>query len=275
MKRHYQVIFETLLSVLILIELLLLILISIGFIGGIKLSSVYSFGIWDVIIGFFILFDFVFFKLIRGNNENNWMFIRNNWAYIVAGIPLFFICFNLLHLFDYKIFIGLISIIRIYALMKVLRITSREVRKYPEKTKLDYATVVLFLVLIFGSLIFFLAEKGVNPNVINYESAIWYSIVSMTTTGYGDIVPVTMVGHIIGVIVILTGMGYVSLVTATLAYSFIDIFRKESRKATNKLGETADELKNNFINHEEKIDEVLRRMDEIENKIDDINKKNP
>ena len=103
MKRHYQVIFETLLSVLILIELLLLVLISIGFVGGIKLSSVYSFGIWDVIIGVLILFDFVFFKFLRGNNENKLMFIRNNWAYIVAGIPIFFICFNVLHLFDYRI----------------------------------------------------------------------------------------------------------------------------------------------------------------------------
>jgi voltage-gated potassium channel len=267
------VIFETLLSVIILIELLLLVLIFIGFVSGIKLSSVYSFGVWDVITGLLILFDFVFFKFLRGNNQNNWVFIRNKWTYIVAGIPIFFICFNLLQLFDYKLLIGLIGIIRIYALIKVLKITSKEVSKYPEKTKLDYATVVLFLVLIFGSLIFFLAEKGVNPNVINYESALWYSIVSMTTTGYGDIVPVTFIGHIIGVIVIFTGMGYVSLVTATLAYSFIDLFRKESRKATTKLGKTADELKNNFIGHEEKIDEVLRRMDEIEKKIDDINKK--
>jgi voltage-gated potassium channel len=275
MKRHYQVIFETLLSVLILIELLLLILVSIGFFGGIKLSSVYFFGYWDVIIGFLILFDFIFFKFLRGNDQNKWKIIRNNWTYIIAGIPIFFICFNILHLFDYKIFIGLIGIIRIYALIRVLKITSREVSKYPEKTKLDYATVALFLILIFGSLIFFLAERGVNPNVINYESAIWYSIVSMTTTGYGDIVPVTVVGHIIGVIVILTGMGYVSLVTATLAYSFIDLFRKESRKATTKLEKTADELNNNFIIHKEKIDEVLRRMDEIENKIDDINKKKP
>ncbi|MGP8022984.1 MAG: ion channel, partial [Methanobacterium sp.] len=92
---------------------------------------------------------------------------------------------------------------------------------YPSKTKLDYATIVLFLVLIIGSYLFFIAEHAVNPEVSTYESAMWYSIVSMTTVGYGDIVPITAIGRIIGVIIILTGMGYVSLVTATLAYSFI------------------------------------------------------
>ncbi len=272
MDRHYKVIFEALLSVLILLELLFLLLISIGFILGIKSDSVYTFGFWDIIIGIFILFDFVLFRVIRRNNQNNWSFILENWVYIIAIIPLFFICFNLFQLFDFKIIIGLVGIIRIYALLKVFQITSQEVRKYPEKTKLDYATFVLFLVLIFGSCIFFLIEKGVNPEVPSYESAIWYALVSMTTTGYGDIVPVTAVGHILGIVFILTGMGYVSLTTATLAYSFIDLFRKESRKATEKLGKTAEGLKNSSVTQEEKLDKVLERMDEMEKKIDEMEK---
>lgn len=268
MDRHYKVIFEALLSILIIIELSMLVLISLGFIAEININSVYTFGIWDLIIGILILFDFVLFRIV-GKNQNNWKFIQKNWVYIIAGVPFFFICFNLLHLYEYNIIIGLIGILRIYAIIKVLQNTSQEVRKYPQKTKLDYATVLLLLVVIFGSLLFYLVERGVNPTVPNYESAIWYAIVSMTTTGYGDIVPRTVVGHIIGVIFILTGMGYVSLVTATLAYSFIDLFRKESRKAASKLGKTAEDLKDSFYNHEEKIDQVLKRMDEIEKKIDE------
>ena len=146
-------------------------------------------------------------------------------------------------------------------------ITGSKVRSYPSKTKLDYATVLLLLVLVIGSFLFFIVERGVNPEVPNYESAMWYAIVSMTTVGYGDIVPITLVGRIIGVILILTGMGYVSLVTATLAYSFIDLFRKESHKAVDKVGQKV-------IDYEEKIDKLLLKVENLEKKIDETNKKN-
>lgn len=274
MDRHYKVIFEALLSFFIIIELLLMILVTVGFTVGIKPNSIDSFGIWDLIICILILFDFILFRIIKRNNENLSDFIRENWVYVFACIPLFFLSFNILNLIDYKIIIGLIGIIRIYALLKVLQITSQNVRKFPKKTKLDYATFVLFLVIIFGSLLFFIVERGVNPEVTSYESAIWYTLVSMTTTGYGDIVPVTLFGQIIGVLIILAGMGYVSLVTATLAYSFIDIFRKASRKASDKLGKTAERLENNLESHDEKIDEVLKRMEQLEKKIDEMEKSN-
>ena len=166
--------------------------------------------------------DLIFYRIKnRQTNFFSRVFFRDYWFFFVAIIPLTFICFNIFHLFNYTIIIGLIGIFRIYALYRVLLIGSSRVRKYPSKTKLDYATIVLFLVLIIGSYLFFIAEHAVNPEVSTYESAMWYSIVSMTTVGYGDIVPITAIGRIIGVIIILTGMGYVSLVTATLAYSFI------------------------------------------------------
>jgi voltage-gated potassium channel len=94
----------------------------------------------------------------------------------------------------------------------------------------------------------------------------WFAIVSMATVGYGDIVPYTGTGRIIAVLLILTGMGYLSLVTATLAYSFIDLFREESSKAMNKVQERV-------INYEDKIDKLIDKVDSLEQKIDETNKK--
>ena len=94
----------------------------------------------------------------------------------------------------------------------------------------------------------------------------WYSIVSMTTVGYGDIVPITAIGRVIGIIIILTGMGYLSLVTATLAFSFIDFFRTESRKS-------ADRVEKRVMGYEEKIDELINTVNTLEEKIDETKTK--
>ena len=67
MDRHYRIIFEATLSILIMLELLFLILISIGFVAGITSNSIYTFGFWDVAIGILIIFDLVFFRIIKGD----------------------------------------------------------------------------------------------------------------------------------------------------------------------------------------------------------------
>jgi voltage-gated potassium channel len=266
MQRHYQVIFESVLSVFIVVDILINSLMIVGFAVGIMHSSINGVGRFDLIVALLILFDFLYFRLRKDKlNISNWQFIKEYWPYIISIIPLTFISFNLFHLFGYVYIIWIFVILRYYALIKVLLITGSKVREYPSKTKLDYATVFLLLVLIVGSFLFFIFERSVNPEVPNYESAMWYAIVSMTTVGYGDIVPITLAGRIIGIIMILSGMGYVSLVTATLAYSFIDLFRKESRKAVDK-------VETKVINYEEKIDELLLKVDNLEKKIDENTK---
>ncbi len=69
----------------------------------------------------------------------------------------------------------------------------------------------------------------------------------------------------IGVILILTGMGYLSLATATLAYSFLDFFRNESHKA-------AEKVENRVVNYEGKIDELITQVDKLEKKLDEKEK---
>jgi len=266
MERHYQIILEALLSVMIIINLLLLGLMTMGFIVGIKHNSVFYVGDFDLVIAFLIFLDFIFFRLRKERSRNTRQFISENWAFILSIIPIGFISFNLFHLFSFVPIIGLIGLFRIYALIKVLTIIGRNVREYPSKTKLDYATFVILLVLIIGSYLFLITERGVNPEVPNYESAMWFSIVSMATVGYGDIVPYTLTGRIIGVVLILTGMGYVSLVTATLAYSFIDILRKERRKAS-------EIIEKRTRKYEKKIDQIVDKLDKIDKKMDEMERK--
>ena len=54
-------------------------------------------------------------------------------------------------------------------------------------------------VLVLATLAVYVLEKGTNPKMLSYFDSLWWGVSTITTIGYGDIVPVTLEGRIIGV----------------------------------------------------------------------------
>lgn len=78
-----------------------------------------------------------------------------------------------------------------------------------------------FIVTLFAGLIYF-AEKDVNPKIDSYLDALWWSFATTTTVGYGDITPVTDIGKIIGICLMLIGVGIFGVYTALFARAILD-----------------------------------------------------
>ena len=55
---------------------------------------------------------------------------------------------------------------------------------------------------------FYYFERGANPNVTSYWDAAWWALCTISTVGYGDIVPVTTLGRIIAVFLIIVGVTF-------------------------------------------------------------------
>jgi len=84
------------------------------------------------------------------------------------------------------------------------------------------------LVIFLGALGFSLAEPSQATWYDRFGRGAWWAIVTLTTVGYGDVYPVTVVGRLVGVVIMLGGVVTVSLVTATVASVFIERkFRRE------------------------------------------------
>jgi voltage-gated potassium channel len=80
-----------------------------------------------------------------------------------------------------------------------------------------------------GAVMIILFENKFNTQFQALGDAIWYVFVTMTTVGYGDKVPVTTGGKIIGVMIMLFGMTLLSVFTATISSIFVARKLKEVR----------------------------------------------
>ena len=88
--------------------------------------------------------------------------------------------------------------------------------------------LTLAVILLLGAIGFSLLEPAEGPWWTRFGRAVWWGLVTLTTVGYGDVVPVTFLGRLVGVSLMVIGFISLSLVTATVASVFIERkFRRE------------------------------------------------
>ncbi|RTL54658.1 MAG: cyclic nucleotide-binding domain-containing protein [Bradyrhizobiaceae bacterium] len=80
----------------------------------------------------------------------------------------------------------------------------------------------LFLVVLFvAAVMIHVAERNVQPGVFgSIHASMWWAVVTLTTTGYGDVVPVTPAGRMIAAVLMISGLGVFGLWTGILATGF-------------------------------------------------------
>jgi voltage-gated potassium channel len=109
------------------------------------------------------------------------------------------------------------------------------------------ASVTIFATVVGGVLVHF-ADKKTFPNV---GDGMWWSIQTVTTVGYGDIVPSSAWGRTVASLVMLAGIGFLTVVTASITSTFIESARRRLE------GNTAERIAT-------QLDQISARLDAIE-----------
>lgn len=138
-------------------------------------------------------------------------------------------------------FLRILRTLRILRILKIQRYSNsltligRVLRK--KKEDLIVTLFITGLLLLLSASVMYYIESDAQPDSFpNIIASFWWAIATLTTVGYGDVYPVTILGKILSGIIALLGIGIVALPTGIISSGFMN-----ERENTNK--EYKDEIK--------------------------------
>lgn len=127
---------------------------------------------------------------------------------------------------------------------------------YDERQSFFSALYILGIAILMSSCFAYYAERDIQPAQFgSIPDSMWWSIITLTTVGYGDTIPITIFGKFVGVATALTGVCTVALLTGIVASSFAN---QMARKRAIFEAELIKALKDGNISTEE--EEVLEHL---------------
>jgi voltage-gated potassium channel len=132
-------------------------------------------------------------------------------------------------------FLRIIRLFRLFRLLKIaryLKALNLIQRVLEEKKEQIYLSVMfIFFLLIVVSTLMFYVENGAQPEVFSsIPASMWWGIETLTTVGYGDMLPVTTLGRILGGMISVLGIGLFALPAGILSSGLSEQLQKSEKK---------------------------------------------
>lgn len=134
--------------------------------------------------------------------------------------------------------LAFLNTLRLFRLARILKIGrySKSVRSLARAViskkgeLLITFSIVFFLLIIASSLMFFVEHNAQPETFSSIPAAMWWGVVTLTTVGYGDIYPVTVLGKLLGAILAFFGIGVFVLPAGIVASGFAEEVKEESNR---------------------------------------------
>ena len=196
---------------------------------------------WLVWLAFFVetILLSMLVKNKRAYLSGNWM----NLVIIIGGMPFFW---------QFAPLVGLLRSFRLVLVVVILVRLSKSVRMLLSRHQLGNTLAVAFITMVLSGVI----VSRIDPSIGTVWDGMWWAWVTMSTVGYGDVVPHNLAGRLFGALLILFGVVLLSLLTANLAAFFIG-------SEVEKVGrdeKDADRL----------LQDISARLERIERKLEEL-----
>lgn len=123
--------------------------------------------------------------------------------------------------------LGSLRILRLLRVLKLMRYSPATASLgrviYNERKSLGGALVIFSVVLLLSSTATYYAERAAQPVTFgSIPAAMWWAMAALTTVGYGDAMPSTPLGRVMGSLITLVGIGVIALPTGIVASAFLE-----------------------------------------------------
>ena len=174
----------------------------------------------------------------------SWRFAQSGTGMVdfLAIAPLF-----LPYFFDMDL--RFVRILKMTRLLRVLKLSSLTrsivlvgdvfVEKRYELGITLFATLIT--ILVFSTIMYHMENEAQPEQFPNIVATFWWSVITLTTVGYGDVYPITPLGKLMGGIIALLGIGLVALPTGIISSAFISKIEKQTEAKEGKVPDSRDE----------------------------------
>ena len=112
-----------------------------------------------------------------------------------------------------------------------------------------YFLFVLILVTIIGTLMFIVEGGRPNTEFTDIGTSIYWAIVTLTTVGYGDITPVTVIGRLLSSLVMILGYTIIAVPTGIVSATMIDETKRKGKNGRCPRCNEKTDLRANYCKH--------------------------
>ena len=182
--------------------------------------------ITDLIIWLFFVSETIILTYLTNDKLR---YLRTNWInllIIFVGVPV---------VWGVSSYAGILRSLRLLLLVAILVNLSDTIRQVLSRNHLGITLVIALIIIMLSGILI----AGIDPNIDSVWEGLWWAWVTVTTVGYGDVVPVSVAGKLFGALLILLGIGLFSLLTASFSAFFVS---KEEQKEKEIEKQTLEKL---------------------------------
>lgn len=195
--------------------------------------------------------------------EKKWLYVRSNWMMLFVIFALLFT-----DIFHVSLLVIPIKLLRLLMIGVVIIPTFRVMTRYYFLNSLPAIFAVSCIItFLFGVIVSF-----IDPNMKTGFDGIWWAIQTVTTVGYGDVVPETFLGRIIGMILMIIAVGMFVSITSRLSALLTTDQNQRQNEPSYQLRKTElvseKVLINDIAGLSEQLSQLHKKVDDLQKKLD-------